>query len=57
MDEGARYAVHLNRGIGIAGGEDGFVDGNLLASYMHIHSASYRGFPAEFIGACRRRKG
>ena len=56
MDEGAKYAIRLERGTGIAKGEDGFVDGKLIASYMHIHSASYRGFPAEFIRACNRRK-
>lgn len=55
MDEGARYAIRLERGTGIARGMDGFVEGNLIASYMHIHGASYRGFPAEFIGACKRR--
>ena len=55
MDEGAKYAVRLDRGVGIAGGKDGFMEGNLLASYMHIHGASYRGFPAEFIRACGRR--
>jgi cobyrinic acid a,c-diamide synthase len=57
MDAGAKYAVRLDRGAGIVGGQDGFVEGNLIASYMHIHGASYRGFPAEFIGACGRRKG
>ncbi len=56
MDEGVKYAIRLERGTGIAKGEDGFVEGNLLASYMHIHAASYRRFPAEFIGACVRRK-
>lgn len=49
MDEGAKYAVRLDRGTGIAGGDDGFVEGNLLASYMHIHGVSYRGFPGKFI--------
>jgi len=56
MDAGAKYAIRLDRGAGIAGGQDGVVEGNLLASYMHIHGASYRGFPAEFIGACGRKE-
>jgi Ni-sirohydrochlorin a,c-diamide synthase len=55
MDEGVEYAVRLDRGSGIAGGEDGFKEGNLLASYMHIHGASYRGFPSNFIKACKIR--
>jgi Ni-sirohydrochlorin a,c-diamide synthase len=56
MDGEAKYAIRLERGTGITGGLDGFVEGNLLASYMHIHAASYRGFPGSFIGACKRRK-
>ena len=55
MDDEAKYAIRLNRGFGIAGGRDGFVDGNLLASYTHLHSASYRGFPSNFIKACKIR--
>jgi Ni-sirohydrochlorin a,c-diamide synthase len=54
MDEGAKYAVKLDRGTGIREGLDGFMDGNLIASYTHIHSASYRGFPSKFIMACKK---
>jgi cobyrinic acid a,c-diamide synthase len=57
MDEGAGYAIRLERGTGIKGGWDGVLEGNMLACYSHIHGASFRGFPAEFIEACRRRKG
>lgn len=56
MDENVEYAIRLERGTGIKDGWDGMCDGNLVASYTHIHSASFRGFPAEFIGACKRRK-
>lgn len=52
MDGGAKYAVRLDRGTGISGGRDGVVEGNLLASYMHIHAASYRIFPMQFIRVC-----
>jgi Ni-sirohydrochlorin a,c-diamide synthase len=56
MDDGAEYAIKLERGTGIERGLDGFVDGNLLASYTHVHSASYRHFPSKFIAACSRSK-
>jgi cobyrinic acid a,c-diamide synthase len=55
MDEDAKYAIRLDRGTGIKNGLDGFVDGNLIASYTHVHSASYRGFPSRFISACRHK--
>ena len=48
-----KYAIRLERGTGIKNGWDGMCEGNLVASYTHIHSASFRGFPAEFIRACR----
>ena len=57
MDENVKYAIRLERGTGIKDGWDGMCEGNLVASYTHIHSASFRGFPAEFIRACGRRKG
>jgi len=56
MDDGVKYAIRLERGTGIKDGWDGMCEGNLVASYTHIHSASFRGFPAEFMGACGRRK-
>jgi Ni-sirohydrochlorin a,c-diamide synthase len=53
MDEKVDYAIQLSRGTGIEGGWDGIRNGNMVASYSHIHSASYRGFPANFIKACK----
>ena len=53
MDEKVDYAIQLSRGTGIEGGWDGVCEGNMVASYSHIHSASYRGFPANFIKACK----
>jgi cobyrinic acid a,c-diamide synthase len=55
MDEGVKYAIRLERGTGIKDGWDGMCEDNLLASYTHIHSASFRGFPAEFLRACKSR--
>jgi cobyrinic acid a,c-diamide synthase len=57
MDAGTKYAIRLERGTGIQGGWDGMTEGNMVASYSHIHSASYRGFPVEFILACKKHKG
>ncbi len=57
MDKDVPYAIRLERGTGIEGGWDGVVEGNMVASYSHIHSASYRGFPSEFISACQKHKG
>ena len=58
MDEKAqvKYAIRLERGTGIVDGWDGVSIGNLVASYSHIHSASFRGFPANFLKACRNRQ-
>ena len=56
MDRGAKYAIRLERGTGIKDGWDGMCEGNLVASYTHIHSASFRGFPANFIKACNSKK-
>jgi cobyrinic acid a,c-diamide synthase len=55
MDEGVKYAIRLERGTGIKDGWDGMCEGNLVASYTHIHSASFRGFPANFMQACKNR--
>ncbi|MEM2098093.1 MAG: cobyrinate a,c-diamide synthase, partial [Methanothrix sp.] len=53
VDGDVRYAIRLSRGTGISDGRDGIVDGRMIASYSHIHSASYRGFPDIFLDACR----
>ena len=34
-------------------GWDGICQGKMVASYSHIHSASFRGFPSNFIRACK----
>jgi cobyrinic acid a,c-diamide synthase len=56
MDENVDYAIKLERGTGINGGLDGVCQGNIVASYTHIHGASYRGFPTQLIMACRKRR-
>jgi cobyrinic acid a,c-diamide synthase len=56
LDEDVEFAIRLERGTGIKEGWDGISDENLIASYTHLHSASYRGFPANFLSACREHK-
>ncbi|MHC1631976.1 MAG: Ni-sirohydrochlorin a,c-diamide synthase [Methanotrichaceae archaeon] len=56
LEEPVKYAIKLDRGTGIEEGLDGIVDGNMLASYMHFHGASYRGFPRYFIQVSREAK-
>jgi len=55
MDEGVKYAIRLERGTGIKDGWDGMCEGNMVASYTHVHSASFRGFPANFMQACKNK--
>jgi cobyrinic acid a,c-diamide synthase len=55
-NEDVDYAIQLARGTGIKDGQDGVCEGNMVASYSHIHSASFRGFPANFLKACLKRK-
>jgi cobyrinic acid a,c-diamide synthase len=57
LEKDVDFAIRLERGTGIKEGWDGISEGNLVASYTHLHSASYRGFPAQFLSACRRHKG
>ncbi|OPY47796.1 MAG: cobyrinic acid a,c-diamide synthase [Methanosaeta sp. PtaU1.Bin016] len=54
MDGKVDYAIRLVRGTGIKEGWDGVAEGNMVASYSHIHSASFRGFPSNFIKATRK---
>jgi len=56
MDEGVDSAIRRERGRGSKGGWDGVCRENMVASYTHIHSASFRGFPANFLQACRTHK-
>jgi cobyrinic acid a,c-diamide synthase len=48
------YAYDLDKGKGISGNQDGFVTGNTLASYTHLHFASCPDFADNFVNACRR---
>jgi Ni-sirohydrochlorin a,c-diamide synthase len=56
LDDDVDYAIKLERGTGIQGGLDGLVQGSVVASYCHVHSASFKGFPSNFLKACYRAK-
>ncbi|MDM7935129.1 MAG: Ni-sirohydrochlorin a,c-diamide synthase, partial [Methanothrix sp.] len=53
LEDDVEFAIRLERGAGIIDGLDGICEGRMVAAYTHIHSASYRGFPARFLEACR----
>jgi cobyrinic acid a,c-diamide synthase len=55
-NEKVEYAIRLDRGTGIKGGFDGIAKNNMVASYCHLHAASYRGFPSNFLKTCIRAK-
>jgi cobyrinic acid a,c-diamide synthase len=55
-NEKVEYAIRLDRGTGIHGGLDGIAKNNMVASYCHLHAASYRGFPSNFLKTCIRAK-
>ena len=48
----ARYAYRLDRGTGISRGLDGLLKDNTLASYTHLHAASYLPFAGKFVESC-----
>ncbi|ABP50788.1 MAG: hydrogenobyrinic acid a,c-diamide synthase (glutamine-hydrolyzing) [Pyrobaculum arsenaticum] len=41
LREKVRLAIRLERGVGVVGGWDGVVKGNMHAQYMHIHPQTY----------------
>ena len=49
----ARFAYQLKKGKGVNGSNDGFIEYNTLASYMHMHFAN-RKLAENFLLACRK---
>lgn len=47
-----KFAYRLDRGVGIKDGLDGIIAGNTLASYTHLHAASYMPFARKFVDTC-----
>jgi len=50
--DGTEFAYCLNRNKGIDGHMDGFVRGNALASYLHVHLGSDLQLARNWAGAC-----
>jgi cobyrinic acid a,c-diamide synthase len=53
IGEGARFAYRLTPGPGIAGLDDGWLEGNVLASYTHLPLAAYPELVTRWLMQCR----
>jgi cobyrinic acid a,c-diamide synthase len=53
IGEDARFAYRLAPGPGIAGLEDGWIEGNVLASYTHLPLAAHPELIRRWLGQCR----
>jgi cobyrinic acid a,c-diamide synthase len=53
----ARFAYAVRRGHGIDGRRDGYVRGNLLASYAHLRGTGGTDWPARFVAFARAARG
>lgn len=47
------YAINLTRGEGIKDGRDGVMVHNTLATYTHLHAASFLPFSKNFVESCK----
>jgi len=52
--DGAETALDVERGVGLGGGRDGFVVGNVVATYMHLHAGGVPGWAGSVVRAARR---
>ena len=52
IPEDSRFAYEMQMGKGIADKKDGWICGNVLASYMHIHFAQNAEIPKTFLKNC-----
>jgi cobyrinic acid a,c-diamide synthase len=52
VGEGARFAYHLEPGPGIVDRADGWLAGNVLASYTHLPLAAYPECLSRWLEAC-----
>jgi cobyrinic acid a,c-diamide synthase len=50
----AKFAYVMKRGVGIDGRHDGWIEYNILASYMHVYFAFDAQLAQKFIEACRK---
>ena len=47
-DDKTRFGLDVKRGRGITGSEDGILQDNILASYIHVHACSHPNFAYKF---------
>jgi cobyrinic acid a,c-diamide synthase len=50
------FAYKIHRGVGIKDGMDGIITKNCLASFAHLHAASYTRFAKNFVARAREQK-
>lgn len=50
------YAINLTRGEGIKDGKDGMIVYNTLATYTHLHAASFIPFAKNFVEYCKLQR-
>ncbi len=50
------FAYKIQRGVGIKDGMDGIITKNCLASFVHLHAASYTGFAKNFVASAREQR-
>jgi cobyrinic acid a,c-diamide synthase len=49
IPDDTKFAIKLERGVGIKGDLDGIIVKNTMAAYAHLHAASYTGFANSFV--------
>jgi cobyrinic acid a,c-diamide synthase len=56
LPDDTKFAIRLERGLGIKGELDGIVVKNTLAAYAHLHAASYTTFAKTFVDSCSNNR-
>jgi cobyrinic acid a,c-diamide synthase len=56
LDPALRFAYRMRRGVGIGGGHDGIVLGNMLASFSHQRATVCNNWASRFVAFVRRHK-
>ncbi len=52
IPEDTEFSIELERGVGIKGKLDGMLIKNTMATYAHLHAASYTDFANTFVNFC-----
>ncbi|MBE0515822.1 MAG: Ni-sirohydrochlorin a,c-diamide synthase [Methanophagales archaeon] len=56
LEGNSDFAFKLLRGEGVGDGMDGIITKNCLASFAHLHAASYTGFAKNFVNSAREQR-